>query len=29
LEALIETDFADLGEVKDMAGLLSQTVWHA
>ena len=26
LEVLIETDFADLGELKDMAGLLSQTV---
>jgi hypothetical protein len=29
LEVLIETDFADLGELKDMAGLLSQTIWHA
>ena len=29
LEVLIETDLADLGELKDMAGLRSQTVWHA
>ena len=28
LGVLIETDFADLEELKDMAGLLSQTVGH-